>query len=116
MKSLLDAGITLAAGSDAPFGDPDPWSAMQAAVQRRSSSGVEMGAAEALSPEQALDLFLRDPADLTIRRKVEPGAPADLCLLDRDWKSARENLSAAHVQSVFVAGRVIFDRIDQTPL
>jgi len=115
LKSLLGAGITLAAGSDAPFGDPDPWAAMQAAVQRRAPSGVFVGAGEALTPEDALDLFLRDPADLTIRRKVEIGAPADLCLLDCDWKTARADLSATHVLSVFVAGRAIFDRVDEAP-
>lgn len=116
LRSLLDAGITLAAGSDAPFGDPDPWAAMQAAVQRRTPSGIAMGEAEALTPEQALDLFLRDPVDLTCRRKVEIGAPADLCLLDCDWKTARDDLSARHVRSVFVAGRTIFDRVDQAPV
>ena len=116
LKSLRDAGITLAAGSDAPFGDPDPWAAMRAAVQRRTPSGIAMGEAEALTPEQALDLFLRDPLDLSLRRKVETGAPADLCLLDCDWSTARADLSARHVQSAFVAGRTIFDRVDEAPL
>lgn len=115
LQSFLDAGLTLAAGSDAPFGDPDPWAAMSAAVQRRTPSGVKMGEEEALSPEKALDLFLRDPLDFTVRRKVEPGAPADLCLLDCNWAKARADLSARHVRSVFVAGRPVFDRIDQAP-
>lgn len=115
LKSFLDAGLTLAAGSDAPFGDPDPWAAMRAAVQRRTPSGIAMGEAEALTPEQALDLFLRDPLDFTQRRRVGAGAPADLCLLDCNWSEARADLSAAHVRSVFVAGRPVFDRIDQAP-
>lgn len=116
LQSFLDAGLTLAAGSDAPFGDPDPWAAMSAAVRRRTPSGVKMGKEEALSPEQALDLFLRDPLDFTVRRKVEPGGPADLCLLDCNWAKARADLSARHVHSVFVAGRPVFDRVDQAPL
>lgn len=115
LQSFLDAGLTLAAGSDAPFGDPDPWAAMSAAVQRRTPSGVKMGEEEALSPEQALDLFLRDPLDFTQRRRVGAGAPADLCLLDCNWSEARADLSAARVRSVFVAGRPVFDRIDQAP-
>jgi predicted amidohydrolase YtcJ len=115
LKSLRDAGLMLAAGSDAPFGDPDPWAAMQAAVRRHTPSGIAMGLAEALTPEQALDLFLRDPMDFTQRRRVEAGAAADLCLLDCNWNKARADLSAAHVRSVFVAGRAIFDRIDQAP-
>jgi predicted amidohydrolase YtcJ len=116
LQSFLDSGLTLAAGSDAPFGDPDPWAAMQAAVRRRTESGEVIGEDEALTPEQALNLFLRDPLDLTVRRRVEPGAPADLCLLDCNWSVARADLSAAHVRSVFVAGRAIFDRVDQAPV
>lgn len=115
LKSFLDAGVSLAAGSDAPFGDPDPWAAMKAAVQRRSPSGAAIGAEEALSPEQALDLFLRDPVDLSARRRIEEGVPADLCLLDCDWNAARAELSASHVRSVFIAGRLLFDGVDQAP-
>ncbi len=116
LKSLRNAGITLAAGSDAPFGDPDPWAAMAAAVRRHTPSGIAMGAEEALSPEEALDLFLRDPVDLSVRRRIEEGAPADLCLLDCAWDIARADLSADHVRSVVVAGRVLFDGIDKAPL
>src|SRR5690606_11228625 len=60
-RSFLEAGVTLAAGTDAPLGDPNPWLAMQAAVDRRTSSGSTLGEEEALSPEDALALFTGDP-------------------------------------------------------
>lgn len=81
--SLIDAGVVVAAGSDAPYTDPDPWAAIGAAVERRSRSGVVVGPGERLPLNDALGLYLRDPLDLTRRRRVEPGAPADLCLLGR---------------------------------
>ena len=35
LRSLIDAGIALVGGSDAPFGSADPWNAMAAAVSRK---------------------------------------------------------------------------------
>ena len=74
-----------------------------------------MAADEALTPEQALDLYLRDPVDLTRRREIAIGATADLCLLRVPWREARTRLSASDVRAVFVDGRRIDDRIDQPP-
>ena len=42
-RRVRDAGIGLAAGTDAPFGDADPWAAMQAAVTRRTRAGATIG-------------------------------------------------------------------------
>jgi predicted amidohydrolase YtcJ len=103
------AGIPLAGGSDAPFGAADPWAAMAAAVQRRTRGGHIIGAGEALSPEEALDLFLgplEDPGGA--RRRVVPGAPADLVLIDRCWAEARSELAAVNVRLTLKAGRPIF--------
>jgi predicted amidohydrolase YtcJ len=100
------AGVPLGAGSDAPFGAPDPWLAMQAAVDRRTAGGATLGAGEALSPERALALFTT-PAEAPGGgpRRVAPGARADLCLLDRAWARARDALSSEAVVATFAAGR-----------
>jgi predicted amidohydrolase YtcJ len=108
-RSFLDAGIPLAAGSDAPFGRPEPWQAMQAAVDRRSAGGAVLGPDEALSPEQALSLFLGPlncPAGPA--RRIEIGVPADLCLLDRDWSSARAALAEVRVRATLRDGHSIW--------
>jgi predicted amidohydrolase YtcJ len=115
LRAFLDAGVALAGGSDAPFGGYDPWAAMSAATLRRTERGAEIGAQEALTPEAALDLYLRAPAALAVRRQVSLGARADLCLLDRPWREARTALTAAHVRATFIDGRQVFDRIDQAP-
>lgn len=111
LRGLLDAGVPLAGGSDAPFGEPDPWSAMQAAVSRRSRSGRLMAADEALTPEQALVLFTtRLEAPGVAPRRVAVGQPADLCLLDRSWAVARRDLSAVQVRQTWRDGASIFIR------
>jgi predicted amidohydrolase YtcJ len=112
LRSFRDRGVALAGGSDAPFGGADPWAAMAAAVSRRTRAGAPLGAAEALGPEQALELFLADPCDLGRVRRIAVGAPADLCLLARPWRAAREDLTADLVRMTLVGGRVVHDRVD----
>jgi predicted amidohydrolase YtcJ len=108
---LEAAGVALGAGTDAPFGVPDPWRAMRAAVERRTGSGARLGADEALAPERALALFTSPPeAPGAAPRRVVPGAAADLCLLDRPWAAARAALDGACVAATLVAGRVVYRR------
>jgi len=110
-RGFLELDIPLGAGTDAPFGDPDPWHAIRAAVDRRTEAGLEIGADERLSPERALALFTSPPdRPGAPPRTVEVGAPADLCLLDRPWSSARDRLDNADVRSTFRGGIPIFGR------
>ncbi len=110
-KTFLDAGIPLGGGTDAPFGESDPWRAMQAAVHRRTRNGKILGARERLSPEQALRLFTSVPQNPGgPGRKVTIGAEADLCLLRSCWKKAREHLSRENVTATIRAGKIIFQR------
>ncbi len=106
---FLAAGIPLAGGSDAPFGDADPWRAMQAATVRRTASGKAMCTDEALTPEQALHLFLSplngagdSPVALT------PGARADLCLLHAPWREVRTQLKREQVRATWRDGQLIY--------
>jgi predicted amidohydrolase YtcJ len=116
LRAFLNAGVSLAGGSDAPFGGTSPWKAMAAAVSRRTLDGVQIGGSEAITAEEALDLYLRVPDDLTRRRTLTVGATADLCLVDRPWAIARTDLSVVQVLGTWVDGRTTFDGIDQTPL
>ncbi len=105
------AGIPLGAGTDAPFGDVDPWRAMRAAVDRRTGTGAPLGPAEGVTPERALALFT-SPAKApgAAPRRIVPGATADLCLLDRPWRDARDRLSADDVAATFVGGSAVWQR------
>lgn len=108
LKAFLNANITLAAGSDAPFGAGDPWLSMAAAVSRLTRDGALIGESEALTPEQALNLYLSEPQSLNRRRRVSVGAAADLCLLDRSWTAARNALSSVRVRATFVEGQAVY--------
>lgn len=107
--SFLRAGVAFAAGSDAPYGGTDPWAAMRAAMERRTGDGVVMSAHEQLSPEQALALFGGTPLQPGSGvRPLRAGQIADLCLLDVDWRTLREDLAAHHVRLTLRGGEPIY--------
>jgi predicted amidohydrolase YtcJ len=110
-RGFLTAGVPLGGGTDAPFGDPDPWRAMRAAVERRSEQGRVLAPEEALTPERALALFTTPAAAPGgLPRRLVPGAPADLCLLDAPWSEVRHDLSSRHVRATWREGEEIWRR------
>jgi predicted amidohydrolase YtcJ len=105
--SLLAAGVATAAGTDAPFGHPDPWAAIRAAIDRRTAGGAVLGTSERVDPVTALGLFLGSTAEPGARRVVAAGVAADLCLLDAPLAEVLEAPSADRVAATLVDGRVV---------
>ena len=87
-RSLLDAGVAVVGGTDAPFGGADPWAAMRAAVHR------DLGPSERVDPRTALSLFVGE-------------GDGDHCLLHVPLEVALRELDAANVRATFVAGERI---------
>lgn len=103
--SLLASGARVAGSTDAPFGHPDPWRAIAAAVERRTETGLAVGADERIPARRALDLFLGVPDDPGgPPRRVTPGASADLCLLHAPLADVLADPSAAAVRATFIRG------------
>lgn len=110
-RSLEEAGVPVAGSTDAPFGHPDPWRAVAAAVARRTAAGHDLGAGEAVEPARALGLFLGGPFDPGGRRRaVVAGAPADLCLLEHPLADALAAPAAGAVRATIVGGVVVHHR------
>ena len=110
-RSLLDAGVRVGAGTDAPFGHPDPWRAVRAATNRRTAGGRVLGASEAVDPRSALALFLADLTDPGgPPRRVRRGLPADLCLLDAPLEEVLLDPSAEHVVLTVQGGEIVHRR------
>jgi predicted amidohydrolase YtcJ len=103
--SLLAAGVGVAGSSDAPFGDPNPWRAIGAARDRLTPHGVVLGADERVPARRALDMYLSpldDPAGPP--RRVEVGAPADLCLLATPLAEALTDPASTNVVATATKG------------
>jgi predicted amidohydrolase YtcJ len=104
--SLQEAGVPVGGSTDAPFGPDDPWYAMRAAMERRAASGAPVGSDRGLAPTDALHLFLGLPERPGgPPRRVTPGAPADLCLLDVPLGMALRQPSSEHVVATFAGGK-----------
>lgn len=109
LNSILAHDIPLAAGSDAPYGSIDPWRAIAAAKERRTEAGLPLGAEEKLCGARALDLYLTSPsAPGSAPRKVEAGAPADLCLLNVPLAEALAAPSSDYVAATIINGAIAY--------
>lgn len=73
LGSLTRGGVRVLGGSDAPYGDANPWVALRAAADRRTRGGDIIGESEALGRAEALALY---------QGALAIGAPADLILYD----------------------------------
>jgi len=121
-RSLALAGVSVAAGTDAPFGPEDPWTVMATAVERRTADGAPLGPDEAIPPDEALGLFLGEPEAPGRRRRVVVGARADLCVLGVPGGEMRRVLRAGEtgcgtplrsadvVAACVAGGRIVAER------
>ncbi|MGV0810867.1 amidohydrolase family protein [Mycolicibacterium boenickei] len=106
LGSLLAAGVPVALSTDAPFGAPDPWATMRAAVQRRTPQGAVLNPAERIAERRALDLFLGSAENPAQPRRIAPGEPGDVCVLSGPLQA----LDAANVAATVIGGVVVFAR------
>jgi predicted amidohydrolase YtcJ len=105
--SLIQAGVAVAAGTDAPFGPADPWHCIEAAMTRRTAGSTVLGRSEQVSGVRALRLFLADPDNVRLTRTVAPGQPSDVCIVRQPLRSVIAQPSAAAVLATIVGGRVV---------
>ncbi|HWD46748.1 MAG TPA: amidohydrolase [Actinomycetota bacterium] len=78
LRSLLQAGVTLAMGSDAPVAPLDPWLAMAAAVHRSADEREPWNPAQALTAAEAL------AASTDGQETLAASSRGDVVLLDDD--------------------------------
>jgi len=110
VRTLIDSDIAVGFGTDAPFGNPNPWRSMQSAIDRQTVSGYVLGQDEAISPEQALAGFLT-PLDApgAEPRSITVGMPADLVLLNDSWEVLRQSPAKTAVRATLIDGAVVYE-------
>lgn len=104
--SLIAAGVGVAAGSDAPFGPIDPWTAMAAAVNRQTQDGLDIGSDERVDPATALALYLGSADAPETPRRVARGEAGDLCLLRAPIAGVLADLGPHQVAAVIIDDEV----------
>jgi len=109
LRGLVDAGVRLALGSDAPVARLDPWLAMAAAVHRGEPADAPWHPGHSLTAPEAL------AASTGGLGTVGPGQVADLALLDADPlrpgapEDVSRHLRAMPVATTIVAGHIVHD-------
>jgi predicted amidohydrolase YtcJ len=109
-RSLLDAGATLANGSDAPVEELDPLAGIAAGVRRTIDEREAWRPEQAVTAEEALRAATVGPAwlagDEGRRGMLVPGHMADLTVLDRDPLSCpHDELPHIRVLATMLGGR-----------
>jgi predicted amidohydrolase YtcJ len=116
-RSLLDAGTTLAFGSDWTVAPLDPLTGIAAAVTRRTLDGKHPGGwvpEQKLSVEEAVRGYTVGSAYAEFADQAKgtlaPGKLADLVVLDKDiFKISPAEIETARVQLTIMDGRVVYE-------
>ena len=116
-RTLLDAGVRMAFGSDAPVEEPNPFHGIHAAVTRQREGGVPPGGwrpSERVTLDEAMHAHTvgaHEAVGRTDVGRLAPGQLADLVCLDRDlWAVEPSELRDTQVLQTVIGGEVVFSR------
>jgi predicted amidohydrolase YtcJ len=117
-KSLLQAGVRLQFGSDAPVEAINPLLSFHAAVTRQSLSGEPRDGwfpGERLTLEDVIHGFTRVPAWVSRKEDqlgtLAPGKKADLVVFSQDlFRTAPSQLASVDVEMTMVNGEVLYHK------
>ena len=115
IRSMLEAGLTVAGSSDAPVVDFDPLRGIRAAVRRRAASGVPVEDGEQVTIGEALEMYtVHGARSGGLEHEVgtlEAGKRADLVVLNTDpTKLAPEELDRLVVERTVCGGSDVYLR------
>ena len=113
-RSLLDAGVVIANGTDAPVEDVDPLISYYASVTRkRADNGFEFFPEQRMTREEAVYSYTLGNAFAAFeddwKGSIEPGKVADLVVLSKNLiDCADEEILEAEVLQTMVGGETKF--------
>ncbi|MFX1568628.1 MAG: amidohydrolase [Promethearchaeota archaeon] len=110
MKSIIDGGVVLISGSDAPIEDPNPILGLHALVTRNGFVPEQ-----SLTMEEALKTYTINAAygafEENIKGSIELGKLADLVILDKNpFKVPKEKIKEIQVIETIIRGKSVFLR------
>ncbi len=112
-RSLLRAGIRVAAGTDAPVTPAKPLVAIATAASRLDQARRELAPEERVELAQAYRLFSMAGAELAGRNAgaIEIGKAADLIVMPRNLlEIAPSDLPSAAIDLTIIGGHVVYER------
>jgi predicted amidohydrolase YtcJ len=115
-RSLLDAGVVIANGTDAPVEDVDPIKSYYASVtRRRIDTGLAFFPEQSMTREEALYSYTLGNAfagfEEGLKGSLEPGKLADLVVLSKDLLTCTdEEILETEVLMTMVGGEVKYEQ------
>jgi len=112
LRTMLDAGVHVAGGSDAPVTYPDWKLAMQSAVLRESGTASKV--AQNITIDEAIRMYTIEGAwqDCmeNVKGSIEVGKLADFCVLDKDILTVEPNrIKDIRNLMTIVGGEIVYD-------
>jgi len=109
-KSIIDAGVILASGSDCPIEDPSPLLGLHALINR---NGLIIE--ECISVEEALKTYSLNAAyaafEEDIKGSIEVGKLADFAILDRNpLEIPKDEIKDIQVVETIIRGKTVFKK------
>ena len=113
-RSFLDRNIPLVFSSDCPVSSFNPLKSVQAAVTERTGSGASYALEEAVTVEEALEMFTVAGAYSTFEEKIKgaikPGMLADFAILEADPRTVDpETLADLPVSATIIGGETVYE-------
>jgi predicted amidohydrolase YtcJ len=116
-RRLLDTGVIIANGTDAPVEAVSTLRTFHAAVTRQNESNQPPGGwypDQRLTREEALKSMTIWAAHANFQENIlgsiTPGKYADFVVMDRDWMTVpAEDIMATQIQSTYLSGKRIYD-------
>ena len=115
LRTLIDAGVHLSAGSDAPVTYPSWQQGVQSAILRESkATGKVSGPEQRITVEEAIRIFTIGGAWQDhmehIKGSIEVGKLADFCILDKDILTVEPH-SIKDIRNLMtiVGGKIVYD-------
>jgi hypothetical protein len=113
-RAFLDAGVTVAGSSDYPCGPFEPLLGLQSMITRTGADdGVPVGAAQRVSPAEALRIFTVGSAEACgeagRKGRLAPGYLADFTVLGENPLTAEPStIAAIPVRATYVGGDRVY--------
>jgi predicted amidohydrolase YtcJ len=112
IRAMLDAGVHVGGGTDAPVVPGDPFQSMWWMTTRGTLAGYRLGPGWVINPREALRLYTRGNAVLMGAEaelgSVEPGKLADLVVLSQDILAVEsEQIRETRALMTLLGGHVV---------
>jgi predicted amidohydrolase YtcJ len=116
-RSLLDSGVIIANGTDAPVESVNTLRTFHAAIARQNEANLPPGgwyANQRMTREEALKSMTIWAAHANFQERVlgsiTPGKYADFVVMDRDWMSVpAEDIMATRIIGTYLGGKSVYD-------